>query len=287
MDGIDVRGRGQFYQVGLKRQDQHVGDHRLVQRRVLVAVNGLGQVGIEGRNQPFIDGDRGTSLNLLHHFLDHIDCQPLARFPSIEAVRVMAHQECQVVTIVGILKLDRRREAAQQRRYRCFIQTTKDEFLLWPGDIQHGRKSLPRFIDAGNIKINHRKADVLPFTVQQTDLQRQMVGILDLLTRRRRAGLFHFKGQGPSGLIIPAGAVQHRSASLAIPDPELGQVNLVGIFHGFNKVLCRHCLAVMAVEIQVSARPESFRPKQGADHADHLGAFFVHRSRVEVIDFDE
>ena len=32
---------------------------------------------------------------------------------------------------------------------------------------------------------------------------------------------------------IAGGAVQHRRARLAIPDPELGQVNLVGIFHGF------------------------------------------------------
>ena len=49
---------------------------------------------------------------------DERPAQPLARFPAVEAITVVLHQEHQLITAVGEAQLDRRREAAQQGRQR-------------------------------------------------------------------------------------------------------------------------------------------------------------------------
>ena len=42
----------------------------------------------------------------------------------------------------------------------------------------------------------------------------------------------------------------------------------------------------MALEVQVHRTAERFGPEQRMLHADQLGAFFINRRRVEIIDFN-
>ena len=58
----------------------------------------------------------------------------------------------------------------------------------------------------------------------------------------------------------------------------------VRVGHRREEVVRRHRLAVVPLKVQVHALPEAALPEQGVVHANHLGAFFVHGERVEVVD---
>jgi hypothetical protein len=86
------------------------------------------------------------------------------------------------------------------------------------------------------------------------------------------------------GGVIGTLGLQARRAGAGVPAAELGQVRTRRILHGGDEVLAGHGLAVVAREVEVHALAEVVAADQGLDHADHLGALFVHRGGVEIVD---
>ena len=80
---------------------------------------------------------------------------------------------------------------------------------------------------------------------------------------------------------------QVRRAGLRIPALEVGQIAARGRFHGGDKVIAGHRLAIVAREVEVAAGAKTRRAEQGLQHAHHLGAFLVHGEGVEVRDLDK
>jgi hypothetical protein len=75
-----------------------------------------------------------------------------------------------------------------------------------------------------------------------------------------------------------------RRAGARIPAAELAEVDLRCILHRGDEVLAGHGLAVVAPEVEVHALAEIVAADQGVDHAHHLGAFFINRGGVEIVD---
>jgi len=71
---------------------------------------------------------------------------------------------------------------------------------------------------------------------------------------------------------------------LRIPAYELRQICAVGVGETGDKILDRRRVPVMPLEIKVHAAAEARAAEQHAEHAHHLGAFFVDRRGVEVVD---
>jgi hypothetical protein len=86
------------------------------------------------------------------------------------------------------------------------------------------------------------------------------------------------------GRVVAALGLQPRRAGAGIPAAELGEVGLRCVLHGGDEVLAGHRLAVVAGEVEVHTLAEVVAANQGLDHADDLGALFVHRGGVEVVD---
>src|SRR5690606_3906214 len=83
-----------------------------------------------------------AALMLADQFLQYLHGQLLAGFPAVEAIVVMLHEEHQLVAVVRETQLDRRAEAAQQRRQRLFGNTLESEGLLGLGHRQHATAAL-------------------------------------------------------------------------------------------------------------------------------------------------
>ncbi len=73
---------------------------------------------------------------------------------------------------------------------------------------------------------------------------------------------------------------------LGIPEPELRQVNAVGIFHCLHKIITGYRLPVVTFEIQVRAFAEAIAAQQAMHHAHHFRALFIHRHGVKIVDLD-
>ena len=77
---------------------------------------------------------------------------------------------------------------------------------------------------------------------------------------------------------------QSRCARLGVPAHEYAQFGIVGVGHRGDEIVAGHGLPVMAAEVEAHARTEALRSKQGMQHANDFGSFFVHRGGVEVVD---
>ncbi|MOA09129.1 hypothetical protein D3C78_1289380 [compost metagenome] len=109
VDGIDISHFADFGEVGFAWQREHFGHHGLVQLLI-------GQHRSQRRDQPLIK-HQGTALLVLgDQLLKHLHRQLLTRFPAVEAVAVVLHEEHQLIAIIRKAQFDRRAEAAQQRR---------------------------------------------------------------------------------------------------------------------------------------------------------------------------
>ena len=206
--------------------------------------------------------------------------QGLAGFPAVEGVAVVGAQKSQFFIAVGVVQPHRGREVAQQRGQRFFAQADKGKGLLGFGHRQHAGER------AGGVVTGQGNRQLAAVGSQQAhrqrDVKRQLVG----LPWGVRAVLAHGQRGGAAfGKPIQAD-IQHRRAGLAVPALELGEVDMVGVGHGGDKILAGHRLAVVAAEVQIHALTEARRAHQGVDHAHHFGAFFVHRQGVEIIHLD-
>ena len=64
------------------------------------------------------------------------------------------------------------------------------------------------------------------------------------------------------------------------------QVHAVGIGHRRTEIVRRHCLPVVALEVQIHTLAESLATQHRLIHAYDLGTFLVYRDGVEIVDLD-
>jgi hypothetical protein len=99
-----------------------------------------------------------------------------------------------------------------------------------------------------------------------------------------RQGLRQRQRVAFGGRVIHALGLQARRAGAGVPAAELGEIRTRCVLHGGDEVFAGHGLAVVAGEVEVHALAEVVAADQGLDHADDLGALFVHRGGVEIVD---
>ena len=73
---------------------------------------------------------------------------------------------------------------------------------------------------------------------------------------------------------------------LAVPEAEVRQVDVRGIFHRLHEIVAGGGAAVMAFKVQLHPFLEVFFTQQGVQHADHFGTLFINRQGVEVVHLD-
>ena len=197
VNGIYISHLHKLRQISFRRQHQHLGDHGLIEAGIQVIGNSLVKIALAGLDQARIDLWCLTALNLSDHFLNHIHCQALTGFPAIKAIGIMAHQEHQLVTAVGISQFYWCRKAPQQTRNRFFQHIGKHKRLLCLGHVQHHCLALWQAFKQchlGYVAIfcsTNSQGHVDTRTIQQTNSQRQMERQLGGLAGGGRARLRH------------------------------------------------------------------------------------------------
>ncbi len=274
MNGVHVGHFADLGEVGFARQREHLGNHRRIQRLVL-------QQTAHCLDQTLVQRQCFTALMLADQLLQHLHRQLLTRFPAIEAIGVVLHEEHQLVATVRIVQLHRCGEAAQQRRLRTLGHVDEGEALLGLGDRQYAAGAL------GLRLTLQAQRQVAAIGSQQAQLHGNHEWLLGRLARRRRAALAERQAVGLRHLVVLLADRQTRGAGLAVPALELRQIGAVGIFHRLDEIIDGHGLAVVALEIEVAALAEAFLAEQRLDHAHHFGTLFIDSQGVEVGDLDE
>ena len=272
MDGVNVRHVGQLDQVGLGRQADDFCHHGSVQL-------GIGDYAAHDVHQPLIQVQRATGPMNIDQPLQHIYRQTLGRLPAIEPVRVVLGQEHAIIPAVGIAQLDRRREAAQQRRQRASRYILEYQRLLGFGD---GHNSL----GTQRLAIELQR-HLLAVTVQQRHSHRNHLRQLVGLAGRWRADLIEVQAVFAARRVILAGDAQARGTGLAVPALELAEIGAVGVFQRLDEVIAGHRLTIMPLKIQVGALAKALLAQQRVQHAHHLCALLVDGQGVEVGDLDK
>ncbi len=191
----------------------------------------------------------------------------------------MTGQEGQFLQAAFLVQLDRRGKAAQQGDPGLLGKPLESEALLRGTQLQH------QFLAAiGNPR--NMQWHNFPVIAQQAQPDGDVERLLDRLARRRRAGLPEGQGQTLCIPVIILLDADHRRAGLGIPAAELPQIDVVGILHGAHEIVTGHGLSVMALEIQVGALAETCGTQQRMQHAHDLGALFIDRQGVEIVDLD-
>ena len=117
--------------------------------------------------------------------------------------------------------------------------------------------------------------------IEQSDLDRDIEIRLVVLARRGRGVLGEREREFA---VVESGFDPHAwRARLGIPAPELFEIETGGFLHRDHEILDSHGLAVVLVQIMAYRGKESLAAGHLGDHADHLGALFVHRDGVEVV----
>ena len=92
------------------------------------------------------------------------------------------------------------------------------------------------------------------------------------------------KGIGALGVVV--GDHDAGGSGLGIPAFELAQIAPGGVFKDLEPILDGGGLTVVAGEIEIGCAAVIGVAHQALEHADHLGALFIDRGGVEIVDLD-
>ncbi len=187
--------------------------------------------------------------------------------PFVERVGVMGQQERVLIRATRAVEDHRGREIAQHRCNRRGTQPVKPERLLRLGQFQ-------------NLRRNH----LIPVRGQQANRDRNVQRLRIGLAFRFWYFLFYFNFI--NAIVKAFIERQARRARLGVPAFELAKVATGGVLEHLQPILDRGRVPVVTIKVQVQRVAIPVRTHKGAQHADHLGPFFIDRRGVKVIDFN-
>ena len=224
---------------------------------------------IERHPRQRIEPVRPRLCTVQRHPGQHILSQRPPRLPFVERVGVMGQQERALFRRGLAVQHHRRRKAAQDRGDRPAGKAVKRERLFGFRHLQH-----------------RRRHHLVAVGVQKAHGDGQHLGVFHRLAGRRRVVLA--EAQREPARAVPRLRHRHaRRARLGIPTLELRQVAARGILEHAQPILDGRCIAIMPVEIQGQGPVVIGVPHQPLQHPDHLGALFIDRRGVEIVDLDE
>ena len=198
------------------------------------------------------------------------------RLPAGHEIAVLASKEQKIVRPLLDRNCDGRREAAVQRKCRALgnAPEANDMFALLHVD--------DAIVDG--CTVHGRRLHVLAVFTNQAEGERNVHQALAAFRRRRRHRLLYLDAELLIFGVMRRVDRKMRRASLMVPECELRQVTARGILEGLEEVLDRCGIAIVPLDVQLHALSKVVGAENGADHSDDLRAFFIDRSRVEVVD---
>ena len=169
----------------------------------------------------------------------------------------------------------RRAEPAVYRKGRALTHSAESNLGLAPGK----RKHITPYLGATDLT-----GDDLTILANQTQPERDQHRLLAFLPGGGRDGLFDFDYQLVLVLLVVAGELDRRRSCLLVPQRKLGKIGFGRVLEAFQELFDRCGLAIMAIEIQVHAASKAVAAEQGRKHAHDLGALFIDRRRIEIVD---
>ena len=186
----------------------------------------------------------------------------------------MRHEVHELGFTPGIIERHRRGKIAQQRRHGRSRDILEDEALFGVDQVQQpGCHPAPQI-------------DIFAVRPDQPDGHRNQEIFLLRQPCRRRTGLGERQRIAAGGSVVTATRRQFWRSGLAIPGHETRKVKTGSCRHRRDKILAGHRLPVVTLEVDFHAPAEGLTADQRLDHAHHLGALFIDRSRVEIVDLD-
>ena len=264
---MDARGVGHLT-CGMERR-RHVIFRRQTQRK---RAEGRIKAVVKGEPRHTIQKIRRGGGTLGHHPRQNVLGQRAPRLPAVEGVGVMGQKEGAFGLGNLTLQDHRRGKPAQDRRDGSRRKLMKCKAL-------HGLVHLK----------NRGWHHLVAVGVQETHGNRNDLGVFIRLPRCRRVGLG--EGQRIGATLCPCRpSLMHakpRCASLRVPAFELRQIAAGDILEHLEPILDRGGLPIVAVKVKIERAGIVGIAHQPFEHADHLGAFFIDRCGVEVVDLDK
>ena len=215
---------------------------------------------------------------LADQLLQHLHRQLLTRFPAIEAVGIVLHEEHQLIAAVRIVQLHRCGEAAQ--RDGCGRSGTSTKVKLCSASVTASTRLVP-WACASPCR---RSGKSLP-SAASSQLHGNHEWLLGRLARRRRAALAERQAIGLRRLVVLLADRQTRGAGRLYQRLNCDRSAPLASSIALTKS-STVTAAVVALEVQVAALAEAFLAEQRLDHAHHFGTLFVDSQGV-VGDLDE
>ena len=277
VDDVGVGGDDHLGELPFRGQSHGARDERLVGALLLGEIDDVAH-GVDDR---LVHDELLALTRLFHEVEEERAGEGLAGFPAVELVRVVGHEEDEILLGEVGAEPDGRAEVAEDRRHRLFRDVGEHESLRRLGEPENlgGLAGCPGFALEGELH-------VAPVAREEADRDGHEHRLLVALTRGRRRGLRAGHGERLGRRVVLGGHVELGRASLGIPGLEGCQVGAVSVGHRGEEIVAGDRLSVVPLEVEVHSLPESVLTEQGLVHADDLGSLFVHRDGVEVIHLD-
>ena len=200
---------------------------------------------------------------------ERVEHQLLHRFVPGEGIVVMRRQEGEVCGRTVGVDDDRRRKAAIDRQDRALARTRKSNLGT-------------RVVEHHQLLVRQR----LAVLAKQFEFERDHHRLLVRLAGRGG----HVLGQRDDHAVAVGIGFDRGgdpwSASLRIPEAELGEVAARGFLHASDEILAGRCRPVEAIEVEIGGGAEVFLAQHRRHHADQLRALVVDGGGVEIADLD-
>ena len=246
---------------GARQAHQVGGEHGVVHR--------LGGNSLQGDNE----GIQGAAI-AFHQAGMGAGVQALQGVPAHERVAFVGGDALQLVQRVIGQQLDRRREAQQHAGQQRLVGIHLQGQCVTPHHDQ--------FV-AQRVGVR-RQRHHLTAAVAQSQANRQGQRLLLGLARRGRGVLGEADDQPAAGGIPGAGQAQLRGAGLCVPRQEWRQVGARSGAQRAHEIFNGGRLAVLLGEVAPQPVAEGLCADHRVQHAHDLGAFFVDRRGVEIVD---
>ena len=273
IDGVRIGGRHLERDFAFQRRHQHL-------RREGVIVVGVDENFADGFQINWIGVRRCAGLRAAGHLQQQFGGERLACLPAIEGVGVVAHQLGARAAVHRRFEMRRCGEAAAHGEQRRFGDIDEGEGLLRAGEFEHA------LFGAGGVLAFECQRQGTAALPNKAEAHGNVHRLFLRLAGRRIERLCQCQRISFLRGVVMAVSLDGGRAGLAVPETELRKIAARGIFEALHPIFDGCGFAVMALEIKIGRLAIAFVAHQRLQHADDLGALFVDRCGVEIVDLD-